>query len=326
MDSTINYFYYLFDNLDYFSTLLFIFLTILFIGLSIYMVLSQKNVVSERLSRIFPTKKQIEAPKASLIEDEDTGLIAKFTKPLHKIAVPSEKSLKKKIRLKLIQGGFRTESSLKNFMALKIILFVMIPGIYISTKILYSFTSQVLITTLILACIGYLLPDIYLFYHTKLRKQRLLRALPDALDLMVVCVEAGLGLDMTFKKVGEEIRPICRDLSDEFHLTNLEIRAGKARNESFKNMALRTDVPEVHNLLTILIQTSRFGTSIAQALKIHADAVRTKRRQNAELRAAKSTVKLVIPLVMFIFPAIFIVIVGPAAIRIAKILLPSFGG
>jgi tight adherence protein C len=143
---------------------------------------------------------------------------------------------------------------------------------------------------------------------------------------MVVCVEAGLGLDMTFKRVGDEIRPLCKDLSDEFQLTTLEVRAGKPRDEAFKNMSSRTGVSEVNNLMTVLVQTSRFGTSMAKALRVHADAMRIKRRQLAEERAAKSTVKLIFPLVLFIFPALIIVLMGPAAIRIVKVLFPAMGG
>ena len=160
----------------------------------------------------------------------------------------------------------------------------------------------------------------------KSRQERIFKGLPDALDLMVVCVEAGLGLDMTFKRVGEEMLPLCKDLSDEFTLTNLEIRAGKSRDEAFKNMSLRANTPEVHNLMTVLTQTSRFGTSLATSLRVHADAMRIKRRQFAEETAAKSTVKLVFPLVLFIFPAIFVVVIGPGAIQIMKYLLPALGG
>ncbi len=144
--------------------------------------------------------------------------------------------------------------------------------------------------------------------------------------MMVVCVEAGLALDMTFKRVGEEIRSLSTDLSDEFLLTNLEVRAGKARDEALRNMSQRTGVPEVQNLTAVLIQTSRFGTSLAKALRVHSESMRTKRRQMAEEIAAKSAVKLLIPLVLFIFPTIFVVLLGPAAIQIARNLLPALGG
>jgi tight adherence protein C len=179
---------------------------------------------------------------------------------------------------------------------------------------------------LFLAILGYFTPNLWVWLMTLARQERIFKGLPDALDLMVVCVEAGLGLDMTFKRVGEEVRPLCKDLSDEFILTNLEVRAGTQRDEAFKNMSLRTGVAEVNNLMTVLSQTSRFGTSLATALRIHADAMRVKRRQIAEETAAKATVKLIFPLVLFIFPAIFVVLIGPGAIKIVKVLFPALGG
>jgi tight adherence protein C len=143
---------------------------------------------------------------------------------------------------------------------------------------------------------------------------------------MVVCVESGLGIDMTFKRVGDEMRPLCKDLSEEFTLTNLEVRAGISREDAFKNMNLRIGLSEVNSLMTILTQTSRFGTSLATALRVHADSMRIKRRQMAEEQAAKSAVKLIFPLVLFIFPAIFVVLIGPGAIQIIKYLLPALSG
>jgi tight adherence protein C len=143
---------------------------------------------------------------------------------------------------------------------------------------------------------------------------------------MVVCVESGLGLDMTFKRVGDEMLPLCKDLSEEFTLTTLEIRAGISRADAFKNMNVRTGVSQIHSLTTLLAQTSRFGTSLATALRVHADSMRIKRRQIAEATAAKSAVKMVFPLVLFIFPAIFVVLVGPGIIKIIKNLLPALGG
>jgi tight adherence protein C len=150
--------------------------------------------------------------------------------------------------------------------------------------------------------------------------------LPDALDLMVICVEAGLGLDMTFKKVGSEMRSICSDLSDEFDLVNREIRAGRSRDESFKNLGLRTGVVEVQNLMALLTQTNRFGTSMAKALRVHADAMRIKRRQFAEERAAKTAVKLVLPLIFCIFPGIMVVLGGPAVLKIWMAIFPLLKG
>ena len=239
---------------------------------------------------------------------------------------PVENETKKKLRLKLIQGGFRSEWAVQNYLALKIVLGLLLPVIFLAVRYYYSFTSEVFLIAIVLVVPGFFLPNVVLHYLTQKRQLNISKALPDALDLMVVCVEAGLGLDMTFKRVGEEIRPINADLSDEFILTNLETRAGRPREEGYKNMAARTGVAEVHNLMTLLIQTSRFGTSLAKALRVHAEAMRTKRRQLAEERAAKSVVKLVFPLVLFIFPALLVVILGPAAIRVFTVLFPALGG
>jgi tight adherence protein C len=151
------------------------------------------------------------------------------------------------------------------------------------------------------------------------RQTELTRALPDALDLMVVCVEAGLGLNQALVRVGEEIDRVSRILSEEFVLVSLEIRAGAPREEALRHLGERTGLSEFRAFVSMLIQTDRFGTSIAQALRIHADESRTKRRQRAEEEAAKLAVKLLIPIVLFIFPSIFIVILGPALFRLGDL-------
>jgi tight adherence protein C len=160
------------------------------------------------------------------------------------------------------------------------------------------------------------LPDLWLMLRTSSRKTRIFEALPDALDLMVVCVEAGMGLDAAVTQVGEELKLTHRDLSEEFKLLNLELRAGKSREAALRNLAVRTGVEEVNSLVTLLVQTDRFGTSVAQALRVYSDSFRTKRFQKAEELAAKLPVKLVFPVVLFIFPSLFIIILGPAAISI----------
>jgi tight adherence protein C len=234
--------------------------------------------------------------------------------------------MRNRLRLQLIQAGYRSDTAFYNYLAVKLILPIVLVVIYLVSRVFYRFGADTLLAIIALLVIGYFTPNLWVWLMRKARQERIFKGLPDALDLMVVCVEAGLGLDMTFKRVGDEVRPLCKDLADEFALTTLEVRAGKSRDETFRDMALRCNVPEVSNLMTVLSQTSRFGTSLATALRVHADAMRTKRRQIAEEIAAKSTVKLIFPLVLFIFPAIFVVLIGPGAIKIIKSLMPALGG
>jgi tight adherence protein C len=168
------------------------------------------------------------------------------------------------------------------------------------------------------AIVGWVIPVFYVGNRKKKRQKDLQRALPDALDLMVVCVEAGLGLNQALLRVSEEIRHVSVLMSDELEMVNLEIRAGASREEALRNLGDRTGVEDIRSLTTILIQTDRFGTSIATALRVQSDTLRDKRRQRAEEAAAKTTIKMVLPLVFCIFPALFVVILGPGAIQIYK--------
>jgi len=173
------------------------------------------------------------------------------------------------------------------------------------------------------AGVGFALPSIWLGRQTKLRQKQIRNGLPDALDLMIVCIEAGSGVDQAIVKTSDELDLPYPALAEELRLVSTEIRAGKPRLEAFRNFASRTKVPEVRSLVSMLIQTDRFGTSIAQALRTHADEVRTRRRQDAEERAAKIGVKLVFPLVFCLFPALYVAILGPAAITYVRVFVPE---
>ena len=155
---------------------------------------------------------------------------------------------------------------------------------------------------------------------------RIRLGLPDALDLTVICVEAGLALDQALMRVGQDLHHAHPDLSDEFHLVNLEMRAGKPRAEALRNLVDRTGVDDIRSLVGTLIQTDRFGTSVAQALRVHSDSLRTERRQRAEEQAAKTTIKMVPPLVMFVLPSIIFVTIGPAVIELIRQLGPVSSG
>jgi tight adherence protein C len=174
------------------------------------------------------------------------------------------------------------------------------------------------------AVLGWLAPAVYVGKRAKARQKDIQRALPDAVDLLVVCVEAGLALNQAMVRVATEIEHVSRVTSEELILVNLEIRAGVPREEALRALGERTGVADVRSLVAMLIQTDRFGTSIAQALRVHSDSSRTKRRQLAEEAAAKTTIKLVFPLVLFVFPALFVVILGPAVITMVRT-LSQFG-
>jgi tight adherence protein C len=169
---------------------------------------------------------------------------------------------------------------------------------------------------------GWVLPTMVLARLAKRRQHRIQLGLPDVLDLLVVSVEAGLGLDQAIQRVGEELAFAHPDLSDELRLINLELRAGKGRSDALHNLAERTGVDDISSLVAMLVQTDKFGTSVAQSLRVHSDTLRTKRRQRAEEAAAKTGVKMVFPLVFCIFPAIWVVTIGPAAIKFVQVLLP----
>jgi tight adherence protein C len=165
------------------------------------------------------------------------------------------------------------------------------------------------------ALLGFYLPNLWLSLKIARRKEALTLGLPDALDLMVVCAEAGMGLDAAMKRVGEEMTLSNRTVSEEFNLLNMELRAGKSRKDALKNLAWRTDLEEVNSLVTLVIQTDRFGTSVAQALRVHSDAMRTRRTQGVEELAAKLPIKLLFPTIFCIFPSLFLVILGPALLH-----------
>jgi tight adherence protein C len=222
------------------------------------------------------------------------------------------------LRLRLVQAGFRRDEALTIFFGIRVVLALVLFAIF-STSIVMRPNI-----TLALAGVfaGYVLPGIVLARLAKRRAHKIRLSLADALDLLVVSVEAGLGLDQALTRVGQELNFAYPDLSDELRLVNLELRAGKARPEALRNLADRTGVEDLNSLVTMLIQTDKFGTSVSQSLRVYSETLRTKRRQRAEEAAAKTGVKMVFPLVICIFPAVWIVTIGPAAIKFVNVLFP----
>jgi tight adherence protein C len=248
---------------------------------------------------------------------------------LGKRIMPKSEGELSHLRKTFLKAGYRRENTPVIFFGIKAFLAILLPVIFffIKTSFMKTMTSlNFMLFAVMLALIGFYLPDLWLRLRIARRKEEITKGFPDALDLMVVCVEAGTGLDAAINRVGEEMRLSNKVLSEEFRLLSLELRAGKPRGEALRNLALRTDIEDVNSLMTLLIQTEKFGTSIAQALRVYSDSMRTKRQQKAEELAAKLPVKLVFPLVLFIFPSLFVVIVGPAVIRIVRMLFPILRG
>jgi len=221
----------------------------------------------------------------------------------------------------LIQAGYRDARHVRFYFASRLLFAALGLGAVI---VFAGFDSLLLLVGV--PALGFFLPRFFLKRAMKERQRRIRLALPDALDLTVICVEAGLALDQAMMRVGEDLQHAHPELSGEFHLFNLETRAGKPRAEALRNLAAHTGVDDVRGLVGTLIQTDRFGTSVAQALRVHSDSLRTERRQRAEEQAAKTTVKMIIPLVLFVLPSLIFVTVGPAVIQLMKLLSPIGGG
>ncbi|MDR4469961.1 MAG: type II secretion system F family protein [Nitrospira sp.] len=242
---------------------------------------------------------------------------------------PSTVEETKATRRLLVAAGYRSNKALVFFVGSRLLLAVtmVILLALVPVKLLgFPTTTTMLFYYVCLAACGYYAPLVWLKRTITKRQDALQRAIPDALDLMVVCVEAGLGLDQAIARVGQEVSQAHPPLGDELNILSLELRTGVQRQVALRNLAHRTDLEEVRNLVALLVQTDRFGTSIGQALRVHADSMRTKRRLKAEELAAKLPVKLLFPLVCFIFPSMFIVTVGPACIRMVRVIFPALTG
>jgi tight adherence protein C len=222
------------------------------------------------------------------------------------------------LRLRLVQAGYRRDEALTIFFGIRVSFALILFSVLSSSM----FGRPNMMVALAGLGFGWLLPGMVLARKAKARAHRIRLSLADMLDLLVVSVEAGLGLDQALSRVGTELAFAYPELSDELRLINLELRAGKARSEALRNLADRTGVDDLSSLVTMLIQTDKFGTSVAQSLRVYSETLRTKRRQRAEEAAAKTGVKMVFPLVFCIFPAIWVVTIGPAAIRFITVLFP----
>ena len=244
------------------------------------------------------------------------SLIAMF-KRLGERAPKSPKEMGS-LRLRLVQAGFRRDEALTIFFGMRVTFALAMFSLFAGGIVTRPNMSMALGAL----GLGYILPGMVLARIAKRRSHRIRLSLADMLDLLGVSVEAGLGLDAALQRVGQELAFAYPELADELRLINLELRAGKPRAEALRNLADRTGVDDLSSLVTMLIQTDKFGTSVAQSLRVYSETLRTKRRQRAEEAAAKTGVKMVFPLVVCIFPAIWVITIGPAAIKFVTVLFP----
>jgi tight adherence protein C len=241
------------------------------------------------------------------------------------------------LKLRLANAGFRSEKSVQIYMGIKAVAFfaltiipgfIIIPMIYTSEayKNVDAYDKFLETCKFMLPCVilGFFGPDLVLNYIKRGRQQAIFLSLPDALDLLVVCVESGLGLDAGMRRVCQEMKDHAKVICEEFEIANFQLQMGRPRRDVLHDLGVRTGVDDMRSLAAILIQADRFGSSVAQALRVQSDSMRIRRRQLAEEKAAKTAVQLLFPLVLFIFPGIFVVLVGPAGIQISK--TPLLGG
>jgi len=268
--------------------------------------------VADRLTRIWHTPAVIQRPK------DRSERVQRTLARLGALVPPSQRNVSRAQRM-MVRAGYRSPEAQMTMRGVRFL----VPAVALAAVFATGlYRSNPFFVPVAAVVAGYLVPEIWLTQKIKNRQHRLRRSLPDALDLLVICVEAGLGLDQALLRVSQELSISHVELSQEFHLVNLEMRVGKSRLDALRELGSRSGVDDIKALVAMLVQTDRFGTSVAQSLRVHADDMRIKRRQRAEEMAAKTTIKMVPPLVFFIFPALLVVVLGPAVITLVRQLLP----
>ncbi len=287
------------------------------------MFTARKSRASERLDELKDPRK-----RGQSLSDEDgdgvKGMLKKAAPTLSKALTPKSDLEQSELKVRLANAGFNSPNAATFYLAIKtasLVAGVLVGGGY--GLVAYGATQGGLTSLAIAGGIGFYVPGIILWFIRRGRVERIFLSLPDALDLLVVCVESGLGLDAAMRRVAEELADASPDVCSEFSMCNMQLQMGRPRREVLHDLGVRSGVDDMRSLAAILIQADRFGSSIAQALRVQSDSMRIKRSQMAEEKAAKTAVKMIFPLVLFIFPGIFVVLVGPAAIMMIRDLLTT---
>jgi tight adherence protein C len=301
-------------------------LTILLTGAAVAAVVlvlsnwvTEKNALKKRLGQI---GRQGRVPaQTSLSRTANTQKVAAVVSILSKLSLPEEGWQSSSIQLRFLQAGIRNKTAPQYYFAVKTTLTLLLPAVlglflyFTQPKLSFAVSTLLVLLT---AAAGYYLPEIALRFITRQRVERMRNSLPDMLELMVVCTESGMSIDAAIARISREMVRANPDLAQEFYLSTLEMRAGATRIEALRNLALRTSLEDLNDLVSMLIQADKFGTSLAESLRVQSDVMRTRRTQRAEELAAKIPVKLVLPLGLFIFPTLMIVLLGPATIQLMQ--------
>jgi tight adherence protein C len=307
--------------------LVLIFLAVTGLAMSVTLWFGRDPALRQRLNQLVnPASK---GEKSMIAGSEWQARVIKAVGPMAKLSTPKAGWDESSLRVRFMQAGLREAAWPAIYFAAKTVLALLWPGLFVLYQGLSAMQMTVTNTILVLvllAALGYYLPNVLLANLIKHRKREVEDALPDALDMMLVCVEAGLGLDAAMNRAAGEIGLRSQAMADELNLVALELRMGVKRDQALRNMALRTGVDDVASFVAMLVQADRFGTNVADALRIEAETMRTHRRLRAEERAAKIPLKLLFPLIFFIFPSLMLVLLGPAMISIYRVLLPTMSG
>ncbi|HEX3183825.1 MAG TPA: type II secretion system F family protein [Pyrinomonadaceae bacterium] len=298
------------------------FICIAFGVMAIYWLMFRPaNATATRLAELDEPRGTVQTIEHSAV----TNIAERIADPISRLLPPSAANVKK-LQKQLMQAGFRSHSAPAVYRASQVLLMTALPtSVALSFVALGRPLNKATLPVLIAFCIGFVLPRFVLNRLMASRQLRITWGLADALDLMVITMEAGLGLNAAMLKVCEELKDVHPDISKEFELANLEIRVGRERSEALRNLADRSGVEDLNSLVGMLIQADRFGTSIARAVRVYSDSLRTKRRQRAEQAAQKAAFKLLLPLGALLFPTMFIVILGPALLNISDTLGGGIG-
>lgn len=293
------------------------------------LVATGKPRALERLDELRNPRARRDQSDSSALKRPDrmTKMLEKATPALAKPLGPKSELELSKLKIKLANAGFRGENAGSIYLGLKFA--GLLAGLFFGGGTILTIggiSQKTLVCGVMAGGLMFYLPDMFVWLLRRRRQEAVFLGLPDALDMLVVCVEAGLGLDQAMRKVADEMRSSYRVIADEFALSNFQLQMGRPRAEVLHELGVRTGVSDLRSLAAVLIQADKFGSSVAQALRVQSDSMRVRRRQMAEEKAAKTAVKLIFPLVLFIFPGIFVVLVGPAAITMTQQMFPMMSG